>query len=318
LSGQDAAFVATSASGFRFGSIVAMQPRVADAGFWDPTDLLAGYVGDARELAPLAQAAAPYALSHPMRPALLARNLTDRTSPVALAALLQHRLAGPDSLLSRLLFESDNQRAIALRGFADIYGEHTRRILQGFALRNPRQQQELLAFFDGPLARLDLFAPKEDGRPAGIASALLAFGLRDRAVEVLTKAIQGGNDTFALRFRLGVTLEGMNRGGEALRQYQQALALQPDSVPAMGRMAALLLAMGRQAEAADVLRKMIGKQPTNVSALLMLAGLYAGPLKRPRDAADFAVRVLDIEPDNTAAQDILALCRQAGSAGAAK
>lgn len=318
LNGQDAVLVATSASSFRFSSIAALQPRVADAGFWDPTDLLSGYVGDAGELAALAHGAAPYRLSQPVRPPSLARNLTGRTSPVALAALLQHRLAGPESLLSLLAFESDNQRAVALRGFADIYGEHTRAIVQNFGLTTPQQQQELLAFFEGPLARLDLFAPKEEGRVAGIASALSAFGLRNKAMEVLKKAIEAGNDTFALRLRLALIMEGANRGVEALRQYQQALVLQPDSALAMGRMAALLLAMGRQREAADELGKMIEKQPTNVKAILMLATLYAGPLKRPKDAADLAVRVLDMEPGNAAAQDILALCRPTARAGGAR
>lgn len=316
MSGEEAVFMAVSAEGasaaqgLPFARLKELRGPLAAAGLSSPLDLLEGFVADAGELAPLTDAGSPFRLSHPRRPPVLARNLTDKRRLVSVAALLQYRQSGPDRILARITFESDAQRAVALRGFADTYGDETWRALQSFALSDAWDRRELLRFLDTPLARLDLFAPKEEGRVAGTAAALYAFGLREAAAGVLKRAIEQGQGTFAVHCRLAAVLEDLGRGDEALSEYRKALSLSPGSAEARGRMISLLLSMGRNRDAADALRQVIQKEPENVPALLMLARLCAGPLNRPGEAADLAARVLRIEPQNAAAQDVLMLCRK--------
>ncbi|MCK4374457.1 MAG: tetratricopeptide repeat protein, partial [Candidatus Brocadiae bacterium] len=147
-----------------------------------------------------------------------------------------------------------------------------------------------------------------------VAAALSAGGMNRPAAELLRKAVEGGSGSSALHLRLAGALEVLDNPAGALRHYRAALTLQPDSSPARGRMTALLLALGRNGEAAEALEELVKREPENVTALLMLGRLYAGPLARPRDAAKLLLRVLDLEPHNAAAQELLAICRQAAAA----
>lgn len=314
VSGQEAVFVATSAPTLRYGGLERLQVHLVAAGFWHPVELVKGFVAEAEELAGLIDGVRPYRLSHPGRPPALGRDLAGAGRPAALAALVQHRLAGPDRLLRGLAFRSDNSRLVALRGFEGTYREQTRRILQGLGRADATRRRELLEFLKGPLASLDLFAPQGEEREVRVAAALSACGMNRAAAELLRKAVEDGSGSSALHLRLAGALEALDDPAGALQHYRAALALQPDSSPARGRMTALLLALGRNGEAGEALEELVKREPENVTALLMLGRLYAGPLARPRDAAKLLLRVLDLEPQNAAAQELLAICRQAAAA----
>jgi len=286
---------------------------LAGAGFWEPMDLLVGYVGDQEDLSGFVQGAGPYSFRRPRRSPVLARDLGERLRPAAVAALGQCRLLGPERLTGRLQFESPAQKAAALRGFSAIYADRTQRALSALGQASALRRRELLEFLTGPLARLDLFAPEQTEPDVRVAVTLARLGMRETAATVLQRAIRDGKESFAVHFELAGILEAQAEKGEALKHYRRALEMEPDSLPARGRMAALLLSMGREAEAADALEKMAEQEPDDVTVLLQLGYLYAR-LKRYDDAAETAERVLRIDPNNADAQALLTLTREAPSA----
>ncbi|MHC4480185.1 MAG: tetratricopeptide repeat protein [Planctomycetota bacterium] len=312
VTGSEAVFVAGGSPELSYERLKRLQAPLIRYGFWQPLDLVAGFAADAQELGYLSRGATPFALSHPGRPPVLARDLLAPRRAASLAVLLQHRLSGPDRLARRIRFRTENQRAVALRGFGDTYRQVSRLALAELGLAGKAERKRLRDFAAGPLARLDLFAPRADGRPVRVAAALSALGLRDEAADALQAAIDAGGASFSMHYRLAGVLEGLDRQDEALHHYRMALQYEPDSTAARGRIAALLL-LGRQSgQAAEVLEEIVEREPRNVTALLMLARLYVEPLDRPREAARLAVRVLRIDPDNAVARDLLALLGGAG------
>ena len=107
------------------------------------------------------------------------------------------------------------------------------------------------------------------------------------------------------------TLAGLERTGEALGHYRAALVHEPDSQAAQDRVAVLLRSMGQNREAAQIMEAILKRNPDSVPTLLALARLYAGPLDRPERGAELALRVLDLQPDNAEARELLAFSRQA-------
>lgn len=316
LSGEEAVFVATANSAVPFARLQRMQGHLVDAGFWEPGELLVPFVGEGRDLEPLARAAAPYRLSHPGRPPALARDLSGMVRPASMAALLQYRLRPQAPLLEWVAFRSDAQRLVELHGFAGLYAEQTREALHAVGRAGARQPDELTAFLNGPLVRLDLFGPEAEGREVGMAGALYALGMPEAAAKVLKATVAGGVGTFAVRLRLAQVLEELNQRPEALREYREALKLQPDSPEARSRMVGLLLSMAAYSDAATALGQTVAKEPNNVGALVALARLYAGPvLNRPKEAAELAGRALALDPGNREAEDILMLCAPPGGEG---
>jgi tetratricopeptide (TPR) repeat protein len=314
VAGPEAVFVAVAEPSLQFARLKQVQDHLSNLGFWHPLDLVGGFAADAGDLAALAEGVSPYRLSHPRRPPALGRHLLGVPRAVTFAALVQHRVAGPGRLLQRLAFHSDNQRAVALRGFDAAYQDGTQDILRDVGRMSRSDPQAFVDFLSGPHARLDFFAPEGSEPAVRLGAALSAYGLHEGAAEVLREAIGAGQESFAVHMALAGVLEGLKRPADALQHYRQALERQPDSLRARGRLTALLLAAGLHREAAASLEEMVKLEPGNVAVLLMLANLYAGRLNRPDEAAELALRVLEIEPDNTAARDLLALVLEGGAA----
>jgi tetratricopeptide (TPR) repeat protein len=310
LVGREAVFVATDAPVLRFDNLELLRTRLDDAGFWDALELVGDFAADADDLRSLTADTLPYRLSHPCRPPALGRDLLRRPNAVSLAALAQHRTAGLGRLLDRFRFRSENQRTVALRGFGAIYQARTRGILQDVGRVSFARPHEFLGFLRGPLARLDLFASADQEPAVRMGAALSAFGLREAAVEEFRAAVAEGRGSCAVHLELAGVLEELDRFTEALYHYRKAVDQDPQSDVARRRLTALLLGMGRHREAAAALRDTIQRDPENVAALLKLAGLYAGKLNRPKEAARLASKVLEIEPGNALARDLLALTRR--------
>ncbi len=90
----------------------------------------------------------------------------------------------------------------------------------------------------------------------------------------------------------------------ALASYEQALAVQPDSVDARYNFALALKAAGYAPDAADELKKILAANPDEVRAHLALANLCAQELHDPAQARQHYQKVLDLDPTNPQAADI--------------
>ncbi|MFO8006886.1 MAG: tetratricopeptide repeat protein, partial [Candidatus Brocadiia bacterium] len=275
-----------------------------EGGLWEPMEALLAFVASGEELRGFLDGAEPFSQRAPARPSALGRDLSASPVPVSLAALAQHRLAGPRRIGERLRTQDRTERAVALRGFASVYEATTRSTLEAIGRTGAQNRERLVEFLRGPLARLDLLAPGQAELPVRLAAAMTALGMRERAVDSLKQAASAGQDSYAVRMRLVEALADAQEMEQALEHCRRALELRPDSVEALRRMAALLLATGRPDPAGEALERVIRQAPDSVTDILMLAKLRtrAGELEA---AADLARRALQIEPGNPDAQFLL-------------
>ncbi len=283
-----------------------VEGLLTEMGFWHPGDLLAAYVGDHSELKELIGDASPYRRDPPSRPTPTARDLSTPTRVASVAAVAQYRAKGPAGLIERVEFSSPAQKAVALRGFQAIYEQKTRALFRELGGGGPGSQARLVEFLRGPHARLDLLAPRREGKAAQMAAALEGFGLTKAARELLEESFQSGEDNFAWRMQMVELLAQAGQPKEAIRHCRRALELRADSLKARRRLAALLMAAGRLKESAGVLEQIVEQNPRSVLDLSMLAELYARAGRFER-AAELARRVLRIEPGNASARMLLQL-----------
>lgn len=89
-----------------------------------------------------------------------------------------------------------------------------------------------------------------------------------------------------------------------MASYENALALQPDSVDARYNFALALKAAGYVPDAADELKKILAANPGEVRAHLALANLCAQSLHDPAQARRHYLKVLELDPKNPQATDI--------------
>jgi Tfp pilus assembly protein PilF len=89
-----------------------------------------------------------------------------------------------------------------------------------------------------------------------------------------------------------------------LSAYENALALQPESLDARYNFGLLLKQSGFTTDAADELEKLIARYPNDARAHLALANLYAQQLNDNARAREHYLKVLEIDPRNAQANDI--------------
>ncbi len=277
-----------------------------EGGYWEPVEMLNDFVAHSGELSALIGGAEPYRLARPVRPPATARDLTARGNAVAMAAMLQHRAAGPGSLLERTVFGSERERFIALRGFEGLYKDRSRDVFRGLGQDYPAQSKRLAAFLQSSLARRDLLLGREKGGTTELAEVLGVFGLHEEAIQVLNRAVRRGRDSFEIRMALVEVLADAERPGEALPHCRRALEVRPDSVEMRHRLAALLLATGKTGEAAEALEELIEREAHSELDVLMLARLRL-QMREYAEAARLARRVLERQPDNDQARLLLQL-----------
>ena len=109
---------------------------------------------------------------------------------------------------------------------------------------------------------------------------------------------------FEAEFNTGVLAHRLRNFPLALPCYENALALQPDSVDTRYNFALALKAAGFPLDAAEELKKILALDSKEVRAHLALANLCVSPLKDPVPARQHYEQVLKLDPDNAQAQQI--------------
>jgi tetratricopeptide (TPR) repeat protein len=109
---------------------------------------------------------------------------------------------------------------------------------------------------------------------------------------------------FEAQYNAGVVAYQLHHYPMALRRYELALAVQPDSADARFNFASALRSAGYSLDAAEQLKRILAAEPNEVRAHLALGTLYAHSLDDPVQARQHYLRVLALQPDNPHATDI--------------
>ena len=109
---------------------------------------------------------------------------------------------------------------------------------------------------------------------------------------------------FEAEYNFAVLSSQLGNHRQALAAYEQALAILPDSVEARFNFALSLKAAGYCTDAVNELKKILAAHPDDVSAHLALANLYAQKMRDPVPARDHYLKVLELDPKNSQAENI--------------
>jgi tetratricopeptide (TPR) repeat protein len=124
----------------------------------------------------------------------------------------------------------------------------------------------------------------------------------DRDQEAVARHIFGEFDRYTQHLRAAANCEEYAQSriwGDALRNCDLALELNPDALGARYRRARTLFEMERSAEAAEELERLLQRDPVHEAAL-ELAGYVAAGLGRNEGARDYYARFLELQPTNAA------------------
>lgn len=128
----------------------------------------------------------------------------------------------------------------------------------------------------------------------GLAEALIMQGRLSEALEALERAAELEPGSASIRMKKAKVLTGMGRDDDATREIEESFKLTPhreDLVRGLN-----LQRMGNVREAEQVYRDVLLKDPSNVDALRLLAGV-AMRAKQWGDAEMLLERALEIAPD---------------------
>lgn len=109
---------------------------------------------------------------------------------------------------------------------------------------------------------------------------------------------------FEAQFNTGVIAHRLRNFPLALPCYENALAIQPESVDARYNFALALKAAGFPVDAAEELKKILSIDNKEVRAHLAVANLYAQTIKDKSQARQHYLQVLKLDPDNSQAENI--------------
>lgn len=184
----------------------------------------------------------------------------------------------------------------------------------GEAPDNPALKQQLAVGYaaKGDLDRAleALAAQATDARltPAhvSVAGALLAEGKIDEALALaarLVHELQESPEAFNLN---GIVQEAAGKRAAAVENFERALALAPDNLPARINLARVALVEGDPAGARQRYEEVLQRQPRNSQALVALAKLDGAAGKPLKDVVARLQQAVDANPGATEAQLILA------------
>ena len=136
-------------------------------------------------------------------------------------------------------------------------------------------------------------APRDPAALNILGVIALLRGELKSAVRTISQAVALKPDAPDPRHFLGLAYQHMNRFEEAIASFKAALALQPKLADTLSELAKVLAILGRGEEAADARLRLIEIDPTNTAAYLALAELSPrllsdDHLKTLRDAIDDA------------------------------
>ncbi len=141
----------------------------------------------------------------------------------------------------------------------------------------------------------------------GLAEALIMQGRLQEALASLELAEELEPGSASIRMKKAKVLIGMGKDGEATREFEESFKLTPhreDLVRGLG-----LQRMGNVIEAEKIYRDVLLRDPSNVDALRLLAGV-AMRAKQWGDAEALLERALEIAPDYHQGWNDLGLARQ--------
>jgi predicted CXXCH cytochrome family protein len=142
-------------------------------------------------------------------------------------------------------------------------------------------------------------------REAGLAYAQAALRgnreARQQALKLLESAEAAGADDAALHAQLGLMNQMAGRLADAEKEYDRALAEDPNDATALGNKAVLEAATGQAADSVRLLRRVLENDPSQVAATLNLAFIECTAGDR-RDAGRILADQLRFNPDDPALQ----------------
>lgn len=131
----------------------------------------------------------------------------------------------------------------------------------GRVLRTVGRNEEALQYFQ----RYHEMVPGDFLGLAHIGSCLSAMGRYDEAESYLRRAVAGIDDP-QTHYNLGLLLSITNRAGEAIAEYEKALARDPMHADARLNMATALARQGRTDQASRELTRLVDQDPDNAVA----------------------------------------------------
>ncbi len=143
--------------------------------------------------------------------------------------------------------------------------------------------------------------PENPGLVSGEATCLLHLGRLEEAVLRFQEAAELAPDSAEAANNLGVALALAGALTEAEAAYRRALELDPEHRPAWKNLALLFLGQDRVEEGVPILAALVQSDPTDVEALVMLAGCYEEAGDRSSAARLYRL-ALDHDPENEAAR----------------
>lgn len=247
---------------------------------------------------------------------------TETRSPEAFLALAAYHLKkqAPDRALKVL----DDASKVAPRAVGVLE-------MKGRILLESKKFREALRTFDevealdrdaGATLKIGAYvAMQEDAKAVELARRLIArhpssakgylllatIYQRQKDLRSATIEIQNGirvdGQNIEARLFLGRLHEGNREYDKAMTCYQDALRIQPESVPALFARGSLLDQTGRKKEAVAVYRLILEKTETFAPALNNLAYLSAEGYGSPEEALRLALDAFKLEPGNAGVMD---------------
>lgn len=145
-----------------------------------------------------------------------------------------------------------------------------------------------------------------------LADLYRELGRDSEGERVLREAIARAPDDASPEHALGLLLIRQGRGKEALDHLAAAVKLDPSNERAAYAYALALDDAGRGGAAIDVLRAEVEKHPFDRDTLAALASLY-GKTGNPRQGLIYANQLVELDPDNPQARQLLAQLRAQAS-----
>jgi tetratricopeptide (TPR) repeat protein len=157
----------------------------------------------------------------------------------------------------------------------------------GRVLRTVGRNEEALEFF----RRYHQMVPGDFVGLAHIGSCLSAMGRYQEAESYLRRAVAGIDDP-QTHYNLGLLLSITNRTGEAVAEYEKALARDPMHADSRLNMATALARLGRMDQASRELMRLVEQDPDNAVARtnLGLVLIQQGKVEQARVQLEAAVR----------------------------
>ena len=124
------------------------------------------------------------------------------------------------------------------------------------------------------------------------------------AMQAYRQAVTLDPSWFEAEYNYGVLAHHLGDIKAALTAYETALTIQPDSANARYNFALALKAAGYALDAVNELKKVAAASTDEVRAQLALGNLYSQQLHDPIKAREHYLKVLEMDPHNSQANDI--------------